>query len=134
MSSMTSGLASGTSSPPDVEKEAKDAFDGSESAALTPQPSGDGLVARIIDGFRPATVQTEGATAVDGHFDAHAAAKGTVDCGLQRSLRGRHLQMIAIGGAIGECARPRVTRADGQAPGSLWRLGRRWPLAARRRC
>ncbi|KAK3341720.1 amino acid permease-domain-containing protein [Lasiosphaeria hispida] len=37
-----------------------------------------------------------------GHyFDLHAATLSTVNTGLSRELKGRHLQMIAIGGSIG---------------------------------
>ena len=36
-----------------------------------------------------------------GHFDLHAANVGTANTLLSRELKGRHLQMIAIGGSIG---------------------------------
>lgn len=35
------------------------------------------------------------------YYDLAAANSGTVDTGLARELKGRHLQMIAIGGSIG---------------------------------
>jgi amino acid transporter len=35
------------------------------------------------------------------HFDLHAANVGTANTLLSRELKGRHLQMIAIGGSIG---------------------------------
>jgi hypothetical protein len=35
------------------------------------------------------------------YYDLAAANIGTVDTGLARELKGRHLQMIAIGGSIG---------------------------------
>lgn len=38
----------------------------------------------------------------DGVFNPHKAAIGTANSGLARKLKGRHLQMIAIGGSIGE--------------------------------
>jgi amino acid transporter len=37
----------------------------------------------------------------DGVFDPHKAAVRTAHSGLARKLKGRHLQMIAIGGSIG---------------------------------
>lgn len=38
-----------------------------------------------------------------GHyFDLHSANLATANSGLSRELKGRHLQMIAIGGSIGE--------------------------------
>lgn len=36
------------------------------------------------------------------YFDLHAANLGTANTMLSRELKGRHLQMIAIGGSIGE--------------------------------
>lgn len=39
---------------------------------------------------------------VDSVFDPYKAASGTANTRLARKLKGRHLQMIAIGGSIGE--------------------------------
>ena len=45
----------------------------------------------------------EGGRVHDGahYYDLHSATLGTANSGLARKLKGRHLQMIAIGGSIG---------------------------------
>lgn len=63
------------------------------------------LAVRVIDSFRrdhQASV-TRGSigAARKRSFDADAAANNTATSGLMRKLKGRHLQMIAIGGSIG---------------------------------
>ncbi|KAF1815384.1 putative amino acid permease [Eremomyces bilateralis CBS 781.70] len=65
------------------------------------------LSRRIIDSFKrdPAHVHTitpRGAVGSDGKlFDVEGAAEATATSPLLRKLKGRHLQMIAIGGSIG---------------------------------
>ncbi|KAL3417263.1 General amino-acid permease GAP1 [Phlyctema vagabunda] len=63
------------------------------------------LASRIFDGFRrdPSLhITTTGVLGVNGRvFDPEAAAKATANTKLSRKLKGRHLQMIAIGGSIG---------------------------------
>lgn len=60
---------------------------------------------RVLDGFRRDPnlhVTTTGVLGVNGRvFDPDAAAEGTANTKLSRRLKGRHLQMIAIGGSIG---------------------------------
>ena len=71
----------------------------------TPVPSLS-LGRRIIDGFRrdPSLRATpKGVIGANGKvYDVEAAAQATADSPLARKLKGRHLQMIAIGGSIGK--------------------------------
>ncbi|RDW77309.1 hypothetical protein BP6252_05362 [Coleophoma cylindrospora] len=60
---------------------------------------------RMLDGFRRDPnhhITATGVLGVNGRvFNPDAAAKGTANTKLSRRLKGRHLQMIAIGGSIG---------------------------------
>lgn len=60
---------------------------------------------RIWDSFKRdpnARATRPGAVGADGRvFDLESAAQATADSQLHRKLKGRHLQMIAIGGSIG---------------------------------
>lgn len=61
---------------------------------------------RFIDSFKrdPNAHVTKASQRADGErgFDHQAAAERTANSGLAHKLKSRHMQMIAIGGSIGE--------------------------------
>lgn len=72
------------------------------------------FLSRSLDSFKRDTgrkLSTRGIIGADGKvFDAEAAAHATATSPLARKLKGRHLQMIAIGGSIGMKAECLSTR------------------------
>ena len=96
----------------DTEKNSRKASDGRYSPeSLAPaydresSEHTDGLGRRMLESFKrdPNIVMTpRGTLGADGKvFDVESAAQNTATSPLARKLRGRHLQMIAIGGSIG---------------------------------
>jgi yeast amino acid transporter len=95
----------------DMEKTGQDGAHRSTGSSPTSTYEGalashkDGLLKRIWDGFKRdpnASIIRPAALGADGKvFDVEAAAQRTADSPLARRLKGRHLQMIAIGGSIG---------------------------------
>lgn len=62
------------------------------------------LICRLIDSFKrdPNAHVSKEVGADETTYDLEGAAAATAASPLHRRLKGRHLQMIAIGGSIGE--------------------------------
>ena len=69
------------------------------------EPHNSSAFQRWLDGFKrdpSARTTPKGSVGADGRvFDPDSAAAATAASPLARRLKGRHLQMIAIGGSIG---------------------------------
>ncbi|OAA68976.1 Amino acid/polyamine transporter I [Cordyceps fumosorosea ARSEF 2679] len=111
-------------------------FSATTSFAVVTGPSTDGdddgpvkgnLIKRVFDSFRPAPRSTRRYKGYSLHqdvppgerrYDVREANARTVSTGLSRELKGRHLQMIAIGGSIGMSCWSSLSRHL-----VLWRTG-----------
>lgn len=97
-----------------ISVDGKDFEKGSGFESPSPPVYGDshatkpGIGRRMIDSFKRdpnQTATTPGTVGADGKvFDVENAAAATAESPLARKLKGRHLQMIAIGGSIGMSA------------------------------
>ena len=76
----------------------------------TYQASRGSVIGRVWDSFKRdpnAHVTKKGQIGADGKvFDVESAAAATAASPLAKVLKGRHLQMIAIGGSIGALRNP----------------------------
>lgn len=59
---------------------------------------------RFVDSFRrdPNAAVLKSSGNAKGEYNSAAAAEATANTALSRQLKGRHMQMIAIGGSIGK--------------------------------
>lgn len=83
------------------------------TATVTPlleRPKGAMTLPKVFDSFRSDQIRDAPPSAVTWGqhgrgFNAKQAAFNTANTLLVKRLKGRHLQMIAIGGSIGNCSR-----------------------------
>lgn len=66
--------------------------------------SATGAASKLIHSFKRARRPSDATSTSSEHrvFNERRAAARTAKTGLSRELKGRHLQMIAIGGSIGK--------------------------------
>lgn len=76
------------------------------------------LFTRFKDSFKrdPNANTHHNFKAEDGGFDHEGAAQRTANSGLAQKLKGRHLQMIAIGGSIGKFYTNQFERGVANSP------------------
>ena len=78
------------------------------------EPRRGNIINRVADSFKRdprAHATPRGSVGADGKvFDVENAAAATAESPLARKLKGRHLQMIAIGGSIGTTLQPTAAR------------------------
>jgi len=81
-----------------------DTFRRDPESHITPEAAFNrppGLRRSVEDGSELASNADDESHHDDRYFDLHAANVGTANSMLARELKGRHLQMIAMGGSIG---------------------------------
>jgi amino acid transporter len=69
---------------------------------LITRPAGARTLPKAFDGFLRNSANSPDTPIRGREFDANQAAYNTANTALVKKLKGRHLQMIAIGGSIGE--------------------------------
>jgi len=111
--------------------------DGYDASSDSPIPSfgygdtegtGRPLFSRLIDGFKRdphARATPLGTLGGDGKvYDVESAAQATAESPLARKLKGRHLQMIAIGGSIGKITLAKLSMVHYSRTFRYWSLRR----------